>query len=245
MDKHRYKPVHSIIAAAVVGTAISGNFWHTFIHGGPATPPPGQVIAMAVAAQVALFSILSLALWLSTRPWMGNPDGEPGAGNDKIGAWPATKTALKAFPAICACALALEWLSVTACEKMFGIALPTQDLIAWLRPGVYPLAIRLLLVATVLVEAPLLEELLFRGIVYRGLCRPASPHPIAWRRIAAALSGFLFAVMHVNAAAFVPLWFLGIAFAWLYRRTGTLLAPICAHFLFNLANLVLCLAFGE
>ena len=55
------------------------------------------------------------------------------------------------------------------------------------------------------------------------------------------LSGFIFAFVHVNAATFIPLWFLGIAFAWLYVRTGTLLAPMAVHFIFNALNLAFCL----
>ena len=51
------------------------------------------------------------------------------------------------------------------------------------------------------------------------------------------LKNFLFAIVHVNAASFIALWFLGIAFAELYRRTGTLLAPMTAHALFNATNL--------
>ncbi|MBR5025331.1 MAG: CPBP family intramembrane metalloprotease, partial [Victivallales bacterium] len=57
------------------------------------------------------------------------------------------------------------------------------------------------------------------------------------------LSGFLFALAHINAATMIPLWFLGIAFAWLYVRTGTLLAPMAVHFTFNAVNLFLCLFF--
>ena len=81
-----------------------------------------------------------------------------------------------------------------------------------------------------------MEEPLFRGIVFRGL---AKSMPI-WA--AMAVSGFLFALIHVNAATFVPLWFLGVAFAWLYWKTNSILAPMTAHFLFNLLNLVLVLS---
>ena len=56
---------------------------------------------------------------------------------------------------------------------------------------------------------------------------------------AMALSGILFAIVHVNAASFLALCFLGCAFAELYRRTGTILAPMTAHALFNAANLAL------
>ena len=55
------------------------------------------------------------------------------------------------------------------------------------------------------------------------------------------LAGFLFALVPITPATFIPLWFLGIAFAWLYVRTGTLLAPMAVHFTFNAVNLALCL----
>ena len=54
-----------------------------------------------------------------------------------------------------------------------------------------------------------------------------------------ALSSAVFAIVHVNAASFVALCFLGCAFAELYRRTGTIIAPMTAHALFNAANLAL------
>ena len=79
----------------------------------------------------------------------------------------------------------------------------------------------------------------FRGIVFRGF---ASALPF-WG--AALLSGAVFALVHVNAASFVALWFLGVAFAWLYARTGTILAPMTAHVLFNAANLLLLVFFPE
>ena len=60
--------------------------------------------------------------------------------------------------------------------------------------------------------------------------------------VAALVSGAVFAAVHLHAATFVPLWFLGVAFAWLYWRTGSILAPMFAHFLFNATNLALILA---
>ena len=59
------------------------------------------------------------------------------------------------------------------------------------------------------------------------------------------LSGFVFALVHVNAVTFIPLWFIGVAFAWLYSKTGTILAPMLVHFIFNLVNLCLAFLFPE
>ena len=95
----------------------------------------------------------------------------------------------------------------------------------------------MILFSFLLIEAPLLEELLFRGVLFGGLTKIM---PV-WG--AMLLSGFLFAVIHVNAATLIPLWFLGVAFAWLYARMGTLLAPMVVHLTFNAVNLAFCLFF--
>ena len=58
--------------------------------------------------------------------------------------------------------------------------------------------------------------------------------------MAAAISGAVFAAVHLNLATFIPLLFLGVAFAWLYEKDGRLTAPVTCHFLFNLVNLIFC-----
>jgi membrane protease YdiL (CAAX protease family) len=97
-------------------------------------------------------------------------------------------------------------------------------------------------VVTVL-AAPLAEETLFRGFVFRGLLGRFG----LWR--AAAASGLLFGALHITGLASLPLvvpfTFIGILFAWVYYRTGTLWSSIGAHFLFNLISFVGLVAFVE
>ncbi len=81
--------------------------------------------------------------------------------------------------------------------------------------------------------APVVEELLFRGLFF-PLLRDAGLPRLAWFGTA-----LLFGLIHANAAAFVPLSLLGLFLAWLYQRTGNLLAPMTAHALFNLIPFVL------
>ena len=241
MQSSRYNVFHAIAAAVVLLFAIKNNFWHTFLHGlSIGTPKPAMLLFILVC-QTALFGLLALFIWIPTlfpaareRALGEEPDPPPAPDRLK-----AVKTALVAFLPICLLALGLEWATTTILEKAFGITLAAQDLVKWLQPGTYALPVRLALFAFVLFEAPLLEEPLFRGIIFRG-CARSMP---MWAAMAA--SGFLFALVHVNAATFIALWYLGVAFAWLYRRTGSILAPMTAHFLFNLLNLVLCLAFPE
>lgn len=133
----------------------------------------------------------------------------------------------------------VNWLGSHAIEWCTGIAPADQELVKCFADGTYSVPLRAVLVLFVLFQAPLLEEPLFRGILFRGFFRSMPFLP------AALLSGAIFALVHVNAASFVALWFLGIAFAWLYHRTGSILAPMTCHFLFNAVNLILVLYFPE
>jgi membrane protease YdiL (CAAX protease family) len=81
--------------------------------------------------------------------------------------------------------------------------------------------------------APVAEELLFRGVLYPSFKRSVGKRWALWG------SALLFAAAHFNLMTFLPLTLLGLMLAWLYERTGNLLAPIVAHSAFNLANLFL------
>ena len=82
------------------------------------------------------------------------------------------------------------------------------------------------------VLAPVAEEFIFRGVLYPFAKQLGYPR-FAWIGVS-----FLFALIHMDAARFVPLFALALALTWLYERTDNLLAPITAHGLFNVANLV-------
>jgi membrane protease YdiL (CAAX protease family) len=91
-------------------------------------------------------------------------------------------------------------------------------------------------VATVIM-APLAEEIFFRGFIFAGLIRPLGP------RAAMVLSGFLFGAFHItgpeSVGLVVPFGVVGILFAWVYYRTGSLWPSIATHFLFNLVSFVI------
>ncbi|KRG72050.1 CPBP family intramembrane glutamic endopeptidase [Pseudoxanthomonas dokdonensis] len=95
-----------------------------------------------------------------------------------------------------------------------------------------------LLVVFVVVLAPLYEELFFRRVLFGRLWQAGRP----W--LGMALSGLAFALAHEvpgtgnnswQATLFLLLVYagMGATFAWLYRRTGTLWAPIAAHAINN------------
>ncbi|MBC8010343.1 MAG: CPBP family intramembrane metalloprotease [Burkholderiales bacterium] len=86
------------------------------------------------------------------------------------------------------------------------------------------------------VIAPITEELIFRAGIFRYL-RTRIP-----RGLALMLPALLFAILHGNLAALVPLFALGVFFAIAYERTGNIAVPMIAHALFNLNTIVLVMA---
>ena len=224
-----------LVATAVLGVAVSKDFWHNFLHGAFSSPPAPRLVLVMLGLQAALFGSLLLVLWVSAL-FAKCPANDANNAPKALNALKALKFAAWTFVPIALGAFALEWLSMTVLEHVFHLQPAGQDLVKWLQPDTYPTGLRFVLMGFVLFEAPLLEEPLFRGILFRGLDKTCPTY------VAMVLSGFLFALIHVNAATLLPLWFLGVAFAWLYWRTGSILAPMLAHFLFNATNLALILA---
>jgi len=83
-----------------------------------------------------------------------------------------------------------------------------------------------------IVIAPVAEEFIFRGMLFPFVKRLGYPR-LAWFGVSA-----LFALIHFDAAIFVPLFALALALTWLYKFTDNLLAPVAAHSLFNAVNLI-------
>jgi membrane protease YdiL (CAAX protease family) len=127
--------------------------------------------------------------------------------------------------------LSLQKISTFALEK---IGWPAEDQHAveifanaksfWLRGYLALFAV---------VIAPVAEEFIFRGILFPFIKQ------LGWPKLAWLGVSFLFALIHLNAPTFVPLFVFALALTWLYERTDTLLAPMLAHSLFNSANLVI------
>jgi membrane protease YdiL (CAAX protease family) len=88
------------------------------------------------------------------------------------------------------------------------------------------------------VLAPLGEEFFFRGLLFSTAKR------FGWPKLGWVGVSFFFALIHVNAPTFLPLFVLALALTWLCEKTGGLRAPVIAHSLFNAANLIL-LVLGE
>jgi uncharacterized protein len=79
----------------------------------------------------------------------------------------------------------------------------------------------------ILVAAPLAEEIFFRGFLLQGVARYLGFWP------AAVLTSAVFALAHVFWQFFLPIFVLGLAFSWLFWRTGSLWSAIAAHATIN------------
>lgn len=148
----------------------------------------------------------------------------------------AIALALAILPVVLAVTLGLKYLSDAMLAKL---GWPPQeqaavDLIA----NASSVELRIYLAFFAIVLAPVAEEFLFRGTLYPFVKQLGFPK-LAWFGVS-----FLFALIHVNAPTFVPLFVFALAQTWLYERTDNLLAPITTHALFNTANLIL-LYFGK
>jgi uncharacterized protein len=85
----------------------------------------------------------------------------------------------------------------------------------------------LLLSLTAAVAAPLFEEYLFRGFLLSSLTR----YLTGWQSI--VLSALIFAIAHLSVSEILPLATLGMVLGYVYQRTGSLLASMFLHGLWN------------
>lgn len=122
----------------------------------------------------------------------------------------------------------LKWMESLGAET-------TQDTVKLLRETKDPQVLGLMAFAAV-VAAPLCEEIVFRGYLYPVLKKFSGIGP------AALSSSLVFAAAHGNLTALLPLLIFGGLLVLLYEKTGSLWAPIAAHFCFNSATVAVQLA---
>ncbi len=135
----------------------------------------------------------------------------------------------------------------------FGVAISWELFLTWLEVDLDPQesivmiteAIRdknwgqltpLLFFATIV--APISEEVLFRGLLFRVLRDKGGFF------MAAIISSLFFTLLHDSIASWGPLMVLGMLLAWVYHRSGSLLASIALHFAFNSAMISLLFILG-
>lgn len=113
-------------------------------------------------------------------------------------------------------------------SRFHGGDFARQEAFVMLREISSPLDLLLALVVIGL-AAPFLEEVIFRGFLQGTLRNMMGPAR------AVVFSALVFAVLHFSPFLLPPIFLLGIAFALLYERTGSLWPPVVMHALNNTA----------
>jgi len=88
---------------------------------------------------------------------------------------------------------------------------------------------RVLLFLTIFVSVfgPIIEEMFFRGFMYSAIKKRFGI------LMGAFLSASIFSILHTNIVGFLPIMTLGLLLAYLYEKTGSLVAPIIVHIIHN------------
>jgi membrane protease YdiL (CAAX protease family) len=95
-----------------------------------------------------------------------------------------------------------------------------------------------LLMPWTVVVGPIAEEVFFRFYLFRFLSQYVGP---GFGYVASATT---FALIHFHLPALPLYLFYGLLLAWVYRRTGRLLAPIVTHMFINLISTILLVLTG-
>ena len=115
--------------------------------------------------------------------------------------------------------------------RKIGIEPQEQEAVMIFRSGT-PLEVAILIPCTVIL-APVGDEFCFRYALFRKPEQHLGFFP------AALIVSLIFAAAHLNLQVMPALFLLGLWLTWLYRRTGSLLAAMIAHALFNAMSILL------
>ncbi len=138
---------------------------------------------------------------------------------------------LVAFP-LCFGALGLSSLVIYFFTPDY--TLPQHDVLVLLDQPDSPSWVPAVLWLSAVVIAPVAEELFFRGV-----CQTALNHVFRRRWLSTVLVGSAFGLAHMAQPHVVaPLIVLGVILGYVYERTGSLVAPITMHLLFNLKTMI-------
>jgi membrane protease YdiL (CAAX protease family) len=109
--------------------------------------------------------------------------------------------------------------------KALGIQQTQLESLDWVRA--VPPAVYALVAFAAAVMAPIAEEIYFRGYVFRAYLEQKGPLQ------AYVFSSLLFALVHLNLQAVLPIFIMGLFLAYLYRRTGSIIPGMVAHAMNN------------
>ena len=172
--------------------------------------------ALATLLILATIGAFVASVWLIAVKWRGATWGMLGIRRGR--ASPAHGLGLAAA-ALAASVLATALYVAVVSALGLDLLLPAQDIDELLGNGIW----RWLNFALLGVATPAAEELFFRGFLLAALLR-AMPAAAA-----VAASAGVFAVVHLDIGALLPIFVTGALLGWLYMRTASILPPTLAH----------------
>jgi hypothetical protein len=188
---------------------------------GYAIAVPGAVAESAVGFTVVAFSLhaalLAMIYLQGVRPGFVTAES--------LGIGRAHWRVGLAVGLVTAVVLGLLALGNTLVLSALGAPQPQAESLRWLRD--VPLPQFLMVAASGALAAPVVEELFFRGYVFNAYLAAKPP------RTAYVASAALFGVLHGHLTLFPAIFLGGIVLAYVYRRSGTIVAPIVAHVINN------------
>jgi hypothetical protein len=217
----------SVAAVVVLANLLPLPLIYTIV--GPRTPAQLPAPALAAALLGSAAALMIVLVWRVVRPgaitWadMGLTTDHLGRRMAQGAVGGAIIFALAAVVAELLRAAGVEQTQLSQFRAIRGIG-PTQFLGLWL------------LVAVVV---PICEEAFFRGYVFTAL-RGRFGRPVAYLG-----SSLLFAALHLNLPALVPIVVMALGLAFLYDRSRSVVPGIVAHGLNNAVALMLIVIYGR
>ena len=182
----------------------------------------GILLTNLVCLQCSMVALVFLLLRKSKSHWRAafGPIGRPAF---QLWLSPALFGMAFVLPAF-----GLHYISQTVLAQL-GHEPVVQEAVQMVMATEHPVEVGLQVVSVVIM-APIAEELLFRGILYNTIKHTG--YPLAGMIISAAL----FALVHGSLALTLPLFVMGLALAWVYEKSGSIIAPMVMHATFNAIN---------
>jgi len=187
-----------------------------------------QVQANTSRLLLASAASMGIALTLAAGAFRLLPVGRPGESRE--GVLRCIGTGLLALLYFMPVGVGLRLAWVFLLERI-GLPADLQDVVGVIAGESDPLMLVLWFVVVVGL-APLGEELVFRAGVFRFLSNRMRPG------LAMAISAALFAGIHLNLQASLPLFAFGVALAQVYHKTGRIITSIVLHAAFNLTTML-------
>jgi membrane protease YdiL (CAAX protease family) len=210
-------------------------YYLSFLSGPRAGDLPPMSIDMIVINLV--MGVFLVTIVLVTVQWVGGRDPVELFGLNRVGfpIW-----LVWVIPGILLSTLLVlqlgDWARSVWLEPVFG-EMEEQEIVDSMK-NTTGVGLKVGLIVTACLIAPIVEELIFRGYIYGVLKRFSNP------LFAMVVAGALFAAVHLNLPALVPLWIFAIILTLTYELSGSLWVPIGIHAGFNTINVFMMLSGG-